>query len=358
MTQPQGTVQLPPQLSTIAPEVDAMYYAIYWISVASFVAIVGAMLYFAYKYRRRPGHEAKPAGHATVLEITWTVAPIFLLAWLFHAGFVTYLHGSVAPEDARDIRVRGMQWNWEFEHEGGVIDELNVLKVPVGHPVRLIMSSSDVLHSVFIPAFRVKRDVVPGMYTTLWFEATHETEERTCEQDADCPEAHFCGRENNGVRTCALPLFCAEYCGAPQGIQDSAGRNTNHSTMLAEVRVVSQEAYDAFLLEGPPPPAQCATAEDSDACWGEDLYLKNGCNACHSVDGSRAPGPTWQGLWGSSRQFADGTAAAADENYIRESILQPQAKIVTGYGGVNMPPYRLSDRQIDAIIAYMRTLSE
>lgn len=354
MTEPQGTIQLPPQLSTLAPEVDDMYYAIYWISVVFFVAIVGAMLYFAMKYRRRPGIVSKPPGHATALEIGWTVAPLFLLAWLFHAGFTTYMHGSVAPANAHDIRVRAMQWNWEFEHEGGVIDDLNILKIPVGEPVRIIMSSSDVLHSFFIPAFRVKRDAVPGMYTTLWFQATELTDTRACESDADCPEAHMCGRAGE----CVLPLFCTEYCGAPQNIQDSAGRNTNHSTMLADVRVITGEAYREFLELGPPPPAECEGSENQPACWGEKLYASNGCVACHSVDGSVAPGPTWQGIFGRQGSFVDGGNYVADENYIRESILQPQAHIVAGYAAVNMPPYRLSDRQIDAIIAYMRTLSE
>lgn len=355
MTEPQGTLQLPPQLSTIAPEVDHMYYVIYWISVVFFVAIVGATIYFSMKYRRRPGHSSKPPGHATALEIAWTVAPLFLLVWLFHAGFTTYLHGTVAPQNAHDIRTRAMQWNWEFEHEGGVIDDLNILKIPVGEPVRIIMSSSDVLHSFFIPAFRVKRDAVPGMYTTLWFEATELTGSKACETDADCGAAHMmCGRQGE----CVLPLFCTEYCGAPQGITDSAGRNTNHSTMLADVRVVTGEEYRRFIAEGPPPPAECEGSENQPACWGEKLYTSNGCNACHSVDGSAAPGPTWAGLWGRAGAFVDGGNYNADENYIRESILQPQAHIVAGYANVNMPPYRLSDRQIDAIIAYMQTLSE
>ena len=354
MTEPQGTVQLPPQLSTIAPEVDDMYYLIYWISVVFFVVITGAMLYFMYKYRRRPGRKAKAPGHATALEIAWTVAPLFLLVYLFHMGFQTYIHGSVAPDDAVDVRVRAMQWNWEFEHPGGVIDEMNLFKVPVNKPVRVIMSSSDVLHSLFIPAFRVKRDAVPGMYTSLWFEATELTDDRECEVDADCPEAHQCGR--NG--TCALPLFCTEYCGAPQNIQDSAGRNTNHSTMMADVRVITQEAYQEFLELGPPPPPECEGSDDMMECWGEQLYAVNGCVGCHRVDGSAGPAPTWQGLWGAQRAFDGGGSAVADENYIRESILQPQANIVEGYTAVNMPPYRLSDRQIDAIIAYMQTLSE
>lgn len=361
---PEGTLQLPPQWSTIAPEVDAMYYFIYWVSVAFTVAIFGAMIWFMWKYRRRPGVKSKQPGHATALEITWTFAPLILLVILFHEGFVGYVKGAVAPEDSVEVRVRGMQWNWEFEHRGGVIDDLNYLRVPVNTPVRLVMSSSDVLHSFFIPTMRVKRDVVPGMYSTLWFEATHQTPDIVCEQDADCPEAMWCGKVPPGEseRKCSLPIFCTEYCGAPTGITASAfsegGRNTNHSTMMGDLAVVTMEEYDAFIEEGPPPPPECESADDPAACWGENLH-SNYCVACHSVDGvAQAPAPNWKGLYGNQRQFVDGSSTEADENYIRQSILQPQSQIVQGYANVNMPPFRFSDRQLDAIIAYMRSLNE
>jgi len=363
-TLPEGTLQLPPQWSTLAPEVDRMYYFIYWVSVAFTVAIFAAMIWFMWKYRRRPGVKSKPPGHATALEVTWTFAPLILLVILFHQGFTGYVRGAVAPEDSLEIRVRGMQWNWEFEHRGGVIDDLNYLRVPVNTPVRLVMSSSDVLHSFFVPSFRVKRDVVPGMYSTLWFEATHQTPDITCEEDAQCPEGLWCGKVPPGEseRKCALPIFCTEYCGAPQGITASAfsegGRNTNHSTMMGDLAVVTTEAYDAFIEEGPPPPPECEGAENAAACWGENLHGQY-CVACHSVDGvAQQPAPNWKGLFGNQRQFADGTSAEADENYIRQSILQPQSQIVQGYSNVNMPPFRFSDNQLDAIIAYMRSLNE
>ena len=363
-TLPEGTLQLPPQLSTGAETVDSMYYFIYWVSVAFTVAIFAAMIWFMWKYRRRPGVKAKPTGHATALEIGWTFAPLILLVILFHQGFTGYVQNAVAPEDSIEIRVRGMQWNWEFEHRGGVIDDLNYLRVPHNKPVRLVMSSSDVLHSFYVPAFRVKRDVVPGMYSTLWFQATHLTGHQACESDADCAEGLWCGKVAPGgeQRECTIPVFCAEYCGAPQGITASAfdegGRNTNHSTMMADLAVVTQEEYDTFIKEGPPPPPECESADDPAACWGQNLHA-NYCVACHSVDGvAQAPAPNWKGLFGNQRQFADGSSATADENYIRQSILQPQSQIVQGYANVNMPPFRLSDRQLDAIIAYMRSLNE
>ena len=306
---------------------------------------------------------AKPTGHSTWLEITWTFAPLMLLVYLFHEGFTGYAAGRVAPEDALTIRVRAMQWNWEFEHTGGVIDDLNLLRVPARTPVRLVMSSSDVLHSFFVPAFRVKRDVVPGMYSTLWFEVPRETPVVECERDGDCPEGLWCGGIGPGDahRTCAIPIFCAEYCGAPVGISRSAfsegGRNTNHATMMGDLRVISPEEYwNPFSHPTTPVPGECEGAESEDVCWGEQLHGQY-CVACHSVDGvTSRPAPNWAGLWRRERSFVDGTTAVADENYIRQSILQPQSQVVAGYASVNMPPFRFSDRQLDAIIAYIRSL--
>ncbi len=399
---PEGTLQLPPQMSTIAPDVDWMYYFVYWVSVAFFVAIVGAMLYFMWRYRRRPGQKAKPTGHSTALEIAWTFLPVILLVYLFHEGFSGYVKGIIPPDDAIDIRVRAMQWNWEFEHRNGVIDEMNMMRVPVNTPVRLIMSSSDVLHSFFVPSLRVKRDVVPGMYSTLWFEATTLTKPM-CQSDADCNEtrvgggfescienrcvsncdsdldcartsgvalgvdwgaayamnSYSCSSHQEGERgECVLPVFCTEYCGAPVGIDRSAERNSNHATMMADLHVVTMEEYEKFIEEGPPPPPECAGEADC-AAWGEALYNSSGCIACHAVDGVRQqPAPNWKGLLGSNRAFVEGEDREADLNYITQSIREPQSQIVEGYNNVNMPPYRLSDRQIQAIVAYMRSLDE
>ncbi len=345
MTEPQGTLQLPPQMSTFAADVDWLYNFIFWISVVSFVLITGIMVIYAWKYRRRPGVKPVPSGHNTALEIFWTFTPLILLAFLFHKGFEGYMDMAVAPEDAIEIHVDAQQWAWTFTHPNGM-SELNELHIPVGQPVKITMSSRDVLHSFYIPVFRVKRDVVPGMFTSLWFEATHTT-------TPDRP----------------VTLFCAEYCGAPSP-EETAGMaagwgsnpNTNHSTMLANVHITTRADYDRLMQEGPGAPAQCEALRSQgdvavNRCWGESLYASAGCRSCHSTDPAvQAPGPSWATLWGETRTFEDGGTATGDDNYIRQSILQPQAHIVRGYTTTQMQPYRLSDRQIGAIADYIESL--
>ncbi|MGB0679988.1 MAG: cytochrome c oxidase subunit II [Polyangiales bacterium] len=317
-----GTIQLPAQGSTFAAEIDWLYYFIYWASVIAFVAIMGAMLYFMWRYRRRPGVAAKPPAHAVKLELFWTFSPLIFLFLLFHWGFQTYVATAIAPDDARVIRVTGKQWNWSFVHENGMA-EAGELTVPQHTPVKLVMSSADVLHSFFVPEFRVKKDVVPGIYSTLWFRATKKGKAQ---------------------------VYCTEYCGAPPGKEGNAG----HSAMLATIKVVGKRDYERYLLEGPQNPYE--TPER----WGEDLYAKQGCNACHNVDGvTKMPAPNFKGLWGKQEKLADGSTVTVDESYLYESIRQPGAKIVAGYTNVQMPPYppqALPDKQVDAIIAYIKSL--
>jgi cytochrome c oxidase subunit 2 len=331
------TIQLPGQWSTFAPSVDWVFYFIYWLSVVLFVAITAAVVYWSVKYKRRPGVKAEPTSHNTVLEVAWTVSPLVLLVMLFHWGFQGYVHMTTAPTDAMDIRVRARKWSWDFEYPNGA-HTTNELHVPGNRPVRLVMSSEDVLHSMYIPAFRVKRDAVPGYYTTLWFEATQ------------VGETHF---------------FCTEYCGAaatasPETIQAGAGRFnwSGHFSMMGRVTVHRRADWDRFLEESLRPPVDPATGREMTAeRWGEDLYRQQQCFTCHSVDGSPMTGPTWRAMFGHSVPLADGTTVDADEAYLRRSILQPNAQIVRGFQPV-MPTYAgsLNDRQIDALIAYMRTL--
>ncbi len=327
----EPTFQLPGQWSTVAPQIDRSYYFIYWLSVVLFVAITGTLLYFVVKYRRRPGVKAAPTGHNQVLEIAWTVAPLFLLIYLFHDGFRGYIDMWVAPANAIDIRLRASRWQWEFEYPNGNT-AVNELRIPRGRPVRLIMTSSDVLHSFFVPVFRTKHDVVPGFYQTMWFEAT---------------------------RTGTTDIFCTEYCGAPETSPPPpppnwpAGRpfGTGHSGMLARLTVVEPDEFDRFLREGGRRPADLQTDEQ----WGERLANQSGCTACHSTDGSTRAGPTWRGLSGRTESMTDGTVVHVDDAYIRESILNPQARIVRGFAPV-MQPFRLQDRQLNALVSYIRSL--
>lgn len=321
---PEASFQLPPAMSTYAPAVDDLYYFIYWLSVVFLVGITATAVYFSWIYRRRPGHKAEPTGHNTPLEVGWTVAPVFVLVFLFHAGFKGYMDMSVAPADAIQIRVRAFQWGWDFEYPNGVHSDK--LRAPVHKPVKLVMSSNDVLHALFVPAFRMKRDIVPGMYTMTWFEATHTGE---------------------------IDLFCAEYCGG----KSSGGTQNGHWAMLSKVTVEEQDTFDKFMKEGGGPPAECGAQTDVAACWGEKLYKTKACVGCHSTTGEKTVGPTWKGIWGRHEEVVGSAGLTVDENYVRESILEPQAKLVVGFGPV-MPTYKgiLRDKEIDAIIAYMKTL--
>lgn len=338
------TTQLPPQLSTIAPQVDWVYDFIFWVSVAFFVGIVGLLVYFMWRYRRRPGVKSEPTGHANTLELFWTFAPLILLVLMFHWGFQTYIAGAVAPDDSYNVRVRARQWAWEFEHPNGITED-NQLHVPAGRPVRLVLSSSDVLHSFFIPDYRVKRDAVPGMFTSLWFEAI-EREDLTPEGDLSTPDRMRIWYRNQ--------VFCTEYCGAGGSWGDNAG----HATMYAQILVMRGPDFDAWVAD--PPPPMCGEGADAHPCtpveWGELLFREKGCTACHSREegGPQLAGPNLHGLFGRQERLLSGEVTI-DEAYVRESILEPRAQVVEGFNPV-MPNIRFSQQQLDAMIAYLQTL--
>lgn len=396
---PESTYQLPAALSTYASDVDFAYYVIYWVSVLFFVGIVGAMLYFVWKYRRRPGVKAQPTGHNDVLEVFWTASPLILLAFFFYIGFTGYMNGVVAPAGAHEIRATGKRWAWEFKHmpKGG--SEAHQLVVPAGEPVKLIISAVDVLHSVFIPAFRVKRDAVPGMYSSLWFETPYETrvagkggakvscdiKQKETTGDDSCGAGATCiaeftrtvtknptsGKETTkiervGVCHHAIQGYCAEYCGAGDTPDDPTKTSFyNHSSMYLQVAVLPPAEYAAhaqslyeFSIQ---PPPECQAEADPQACWGKTLALGKGCVACHSLEGATGVGPSFKGLWGRSEAMSDGTSvkvvAEDGENYIRESILQPNARVVSGFQPV-MPSQAglLSDPEIEAITSFIKSI--
>ena len=332
----EATVQLPRQMSTLAPEVDAMYYFIFWVSVVFFVAIVGVAIYCLVQYRASKNPQATPPGHHDVLELFWTFAPLLLLIPMFHYGFKSYVHAMVAPAKSIEIRAQGKQWAWDFYYPGDVEPSPGELVIPAHKPVKMVLASQDVLHSFYIPEFRVKRDLVPGMYTSVWFEAVETT-------------AKF-NAKTKKVEGEHIDLFCAEYCG------------TSHSKMLAKVYIVSEADYKAFIDAKDSPPSECEADPNAPACKskivavGEELFKKNACNTCHTTDGSRLVGPSFKGVFGRTESFEDGSSVTVDENYIRQSILQPQAKIVKTYTTAGMPPFVMKDWKIDALIEYIKTL--
>lgn len=309
-----GSFWFPVQASTSAETIDFVYYFIYYISIFFFVLIGAAILYFAMRYRRR-GRDtlAEPApSHSNSLELTWSIIPALLCVAMFYFGTVGFMDLRTPPEEATEVTVRGYKWAWEFEYgNGATATELHAV---VGEPTRLVMYSDDVIHSFFVPSFRVKQDVVPGRYTSLWFEPTVAGEHQ---------------------------VFCTEYCG------------TRHSDMLAKVIVhESREEYNQAMSALSNKYEGLSQAES-----GQVIYKEKGCNSCHSIDGSRLVGPSFKGIWGEQHKFTDGSAAAVDENYVRNSVLYPQKQVVAGYPPV-MPSYQgqLDDDELGYIIEYIKSL--
>ena len=308
-----GTMQLPAQASTYAPQVDQLYYFIFWGCLIFFVLIICLSAWFIFRYRRRPGDTYLPSpSHNNTLEITWTIIPLILLMVVFVWGFNGFMEAQTIPKGAQDYYVTGAQWQWQVTHPHGKT-VFNEMHVPIDTKVRVVLNSKDVIHSFFVPEFRVKMDAYPNQYTTLWFEATKAGE---------------------------YDLYCTEYCGR------------EHSLMVAKVFVHTQEDYDAWVKE-----SDGKQEGETDAQYGERLYTKLACVTCHTLDGSDLTGPSFQELWGKTEQLADGSTVTVDENYIRRSLLEPNAEIVAGYDPV-MPTYAglLSDEQIQALFAFIRTV--
>lgn len=297
----------------MAPEIDGLFHFVTIASTIIFVAVVGAMLYFAYRYRRQdPDERPAPVEESRLLEISWIVVPTIIVLLIFNWGFKSFVELGTVPPDAYEVRVQAQMWNWLFEYPNGVTSD--TLYVPKGQPVKTTMSSQDVIHSFYVPAFRVKYDVLPNRYTSVWFEATEEG---------------------------TYDLFCAEYCG------------TNHSEMRAKVKVVSRQEFNKWLKNA-------ATPEDMPLPeLGKRLYRQQGCQACHSLDGSQGVGPTFQGLYGTTgHELSDGSTVTVDENYLRQSILQPQSQIVQGFPP-RMPSFAsLSEREVTALIEFIKQQSD
>ncbi|MDZ7638162.1 MAG: cytochrome c oxidase subunit II [Bryobacterales bacterium] len=296
-----------------AREVDNIYMFITYVSIVFYAIIAVGVGYFVYKYRRRRGNEETPdITHNTALEIVWTVIPTIPLVVMAFWGFTTYMQARVAPADSLEIKVIAKKWAWDFTYPNGMTFGQE-MHVPVGRPVKLVMISQDVIHDFFLPDFRIKADVVPSRYTQLWFKA-------------DEPGEHI--------------VFCAEYCGR------------DHSNMLAKVVVDTEEQYQQWLEQKAEELMNMPLPE-----LGKLLYVNKGCNTCHSIDGSRIQGPSFKGIWGETHQFVGAAPTVVDENYVRESILQPALKVRSGYEAI-MPSFQglLREREIQALSEYIKSL--
>jgi len=299
----------PDQASSIAGQVDALYIYLVLVSAVMTLLIFVAVAVLAIKYRRRPGIAPHPIEGSPILETAWSVIPFGVMITFFIWGAVIFFRERTPPTNATEVYVVAKQWMWKLEHMEGQ-REINELHVPVGQNVKLIMTSQDVIHSFFIPAFRLKQDVVPGRYSTLWFKAT-------------TPGTYH--------------LFCAEYCG------------TSHSGMIGNVVVMEPQDYTQWMAGGPSAPLPEA---------GKQLFASLGCATCHRFD-VQGRGPNLQGVFGKPVLLEDGRTVIADENYVRESILNPTAKIVSGLKPV-MPTFQglVSDEQLNALVAYVKSLAQ
>jgi cytochrome c oxidase subunit II len=300
----------PARASTTAGSVDALYIFLVALSLFMSVAIFSMICIFALRYRRRKGREAEQIEGSNVLEFTWSAIPLVIFLFIFAWGAVVYFKERTPPRGATQVYVVAKQWMWKLQHEEGQ-REINELHVPVGRDVEMIMTSQDVIHSFYVPAFRIKQDVLPGRYTTLWFHAT---------------------------RSGTYHLFCAEYCG------------TQHSGMIGQVVVLEPAQYEAWLSGG--------LASGSLASNGQNIFQQLACITCHRSD-TQGRGPNLVGLFGKPVQLEDGRTVIADENYIRESILNPSAKIVSGFKPI-MPVFQglVSEEQLNALIAYIKSLNQ
>ena len=305
----QGVPLFPAQASTLAPEIDNLYFFIVAVTAFFAIAVSVAVVYFALKYRTDDPNKVGESIHGSLsLEIIWTVIPFVIAMVIFGWSTSVYFDIVRPPDQTLEIYSVAKRWMWKFQHIGGQ-SEINELHVPVGRPVKVTFTSEDVLHDLFIPAFRVKADAIPGRYSTIWFEATQTGE---------------------------FHLFCAEYCG------------TNHSGMIGRVVVLEDNDYQDWLAGG-----------GSDLpleVRGEQLFQQLACNTCHLNNG-QGRGPSLESVFGTQVALANGNTINVDESYIRESILTPQAKLVRGYQPL-MPTFQglVSEESVMALIEYVKSL--
>ncbi|WP_345689150.1 cytochrome c oxidase subunit II [Novipirellula caenicola] len=338
----------PDSASTFAADSDWLYYAITAVCIFFFIPISICLFYFAAKYRKAKGEKAESqVSHNTPIELLWSIGPSIFMVGMFVMGARAYLDMRTIPEGANEIGVQSSKWSWSMDYGRGTYHpELHLL---VNEPVKLTMQSSDVIHSLYIPAFRAKKDVVPGRYNYMWFHPTKVTEKvsdeelanatKITEESATAWDYDKWQFTPDGYRF--YDLYCAEYCG-----QD-------HSQMQTVVVVhETREDLDAWIKK------YSSRGSDTLEAYGEKLYARRGCIGCHTTNGTSGTGPTYKDAFGTTRQLANGEKVTMDENYVRESILVPKAKVVAGFQPV-MPSYKgqLSDDDLDSLVAYIKSLS-
>ena len=344
---------LPPEASTVAGGIDFAFWLITIICGISFVLVEGALIYFVIKYRRKKGEADKITPyltHSTKIEIIWTVIPTLILFVIFYYGMITYLELKTPPSGAETLKVTGRMWAWDIEYpicerdaESGIqecyknigstnpvpgkgIPARNPIVVQLGKAYLLEMTSLDVIHSFYVPAFRIKQDVVPGLKTRQWFQA---------------------------IQAGTFHMFCTEYCGL------------NHSGMISAIKVLPEAEYKAWeettraklrekiaqqkadLASGKPPSPEMM------AKLGEAVYTSK-CASCHKLDGTRLVGPPLNGILGKERELSDGSKLVADEAYLLESIVNPKAKVVKGYPAAMV--VQVSGDEVPQVIEYLKTL--
>ncbi len=319
---------LPDQASGYARSVDHLHFFVISTTMIAAAGVFGVAIYFFVRYRRRSDDETTPrVTPKRIHEVIFVGLPLaFFLLW-FAIGFPQFVTLHSVPKDAMDVYVQGKKWMWKFAYPGGP-SSLDVLRVPAGRPVRLLITSRDVIHSFFVPDLRLKQDALPGRYTDVWFQA-------------DKPGTH--------------QVFCAEFCGI------------GHSSMLAELVVMPAQEFDEWMAsqrrgvaaaqDGSPVPLEQVSASSSLVREGERVAADQGCLKCHSVDGSRHIGPTWVNLYGRQEKLQDGKSVLADVPYLTRSMMDPGAEIVAGYQNV-MPTYqgKLAPPEAAAIVEYIKSL--
>ncbi|MBV8279197.1 MAG: cytochrome c oxidase subunit II [Verrucomicrobia bacterium] len=299
----------PDQASKMAGQVDTLLLWLIVLTGTVTLAIAAVMIFFLAKYRKRAAADRTPPKTENLaVEVTWSVIPFFMFLGLFGWGAKIYFDESVDPKNAMEVHVIGKQWMWKLEHLQGK-REINQLHVPLGETVKLVMTSQDVIHSFFMPAFRIKEDVLPGRYTTQWFKAT---------------------------KPGTYPIFCAQYCG------------TNHALMIGQVIVMAPSDFAAWLKTG--------RETVSVAQRGEQLFHSFGCSGCHAAQAA-VRAPLLEGIYGSQVPLADGRIVNADERYLRDCILIPNTQIVAGFDPV-MPSFqgRISEDDVFAITTYIKSI--